>query len=141
LSICHFTTVQVLSRPLHHFGLQQSGRQANFSTNSHQVGDFISSLSLTRFLSPSSYSRRAFFLQLKIKFPVFIGSFGSSFSLARFAHIHYTIKKSSPRIQHQTIKREREAQRERELFFLLFCFLFLLLPFPIFHLFSSRPSF
>ena len=78
-----------------------------------------------------------FFLQLKIKFSVFIVSFGlpPSFSLARFAYIHYTIKKSSPRIQHKAIERERETHRERERDrenCFSYCFVFISCsPFPI----------
>ena len=130
LSICHFTTVQILSLPLHHSGLQQSG-QTNSSTNSHQVGGFISSLSLTRFispslslsLSPSSYSPRAFFPSIK----------NQIFSFHRLAWIASFLQPGSIRIHplhNQEVvtedwtlshwawergsERERERERERE---------------------------
>ena len=75
-----------------------------------------------------------FFLQLKIKFSVFIVSFGlpPSFSLARFTfttqsrsrHRGFNTKPLS--VRERLREKERERERQRKLFFLLFCFHFLL---------------
>ena len=82
-----------------------------------------------------------FFLQFKIKFSVFIVSFGlpPSFSLARFAYIHYTTTQSRSRHRGFNTKplsvrerlREKERERDRENYF-SYCFVFISCsPFPI----------